>query len=99
MTTDARAATVPEIADLTGWSEEAVRDLIRSGQLPGCLFVPSAKDPAKGRYYVAFAPFLAWWRDGITPAAAPADETRAFVRRMRTFDTITDLVAAERAVS
>lgn len=86
----ARKTNPEEIAAVTGWDAKAVREAIKAGALPGCRYVPTRT--GLGRYLCAWAPFWAWFGNGIESAPAPADQTTTFLRRVETLDTVRRLI-------
>jgi len=94
-TNEVRKTTPGEIAQVTGWDIKSVRAAIRAGELPGCRFIPSGVSATSGSYLCAWAPFWRWWAIGVEPGAPPADETPRLLHRIKTLDTIRDLIESE----
>ncbi len=88
--TEARKTNPEEIAAVTGWDRKAVREAIEQGALPGCRYVPTKS--GGGRFLCAWAPFWAWFGNGIESAPVPADQTNTFLRRIETLDTVRQLI-------
>lgn len=95
-TSSARRSNPEEIALVTGWDVKAVRAAIQAGQLPGCRFVPSPGGTG-GRYLCAWAPFWTWFSEGVEVPHAKPDDTDRFIRRIRTLETIHELIESEAA--
>lgn len=92
--TEARKTNPEEIADVTGWDVKAVREAIEQGALPGCRYVPTKS--GGGRFLCAWAPFWAWFGNGIESAPVPADQTVKLLHRIERADSLRDVWDDER---